>query len=162
MNIAIFDFEGTLVNFQWQLKAAMQEVYPLIEQCISSSNLDREIIARADYCRLYNYLQKNISEPTLRKETISRIDRVFDFFDADAVLRWELYPEVHTLLSKLQKAGWGLALDSNVGRKALSIMLKKFSLTNYFDLTISRDEVALLKPEIEGINRIQSFYRDKF
>lgn len=162
MNIAIFDFEGTLVNFQWQLKAAMQEVYPLIEECILLSNLDREIIARADYCRLYNYLQKNISEPALRKETISRIDSVFDFFDADAVLRWELYPEVHTLLSKLQAAGWGLALDSNVGRKALTRMLKKFSLTNYFDLTISRDEVTLLKPEIEGINRIKSFYRDKF
>ncbi len=162
MNIAVFDFEGTLVDFQWQLKAAMKEVYPLIEKCISSCNLDREIIARADYCRLYNYLQKNIFDPDLLKETINLIDKVFDFFDTDATLRWNLYPEVHKLLNNLKKADWGLALDSNVGRKALNRMLEKFSLDDYFDLTVSRNEVSLLKPEIEGLNRIRSFYRDKF
>ncbi len=162
MNIAIFDFEGTLVDFQWQLKAAMQEIHPLIERCITSYNLDREIIARADYCRLYNYLQKNITEHKFLSETITRIDAVFDFFDADAILRWKLYPEVHSLLSKLQKAGWGLALDSNVGRKALDKMLGKFSLTNYFDLTISRDDVSLLKPEIEGLNLIKSHYQNQW
>ena len=162
MNIAIFDFEGTLVDFQWHLKAAMEKIYPLIEGCISSCGLDREIIARADYCRLYNYLQRAIYDRDLRTETIDRIDKVFDFFDADAARRWNLYPEVHELLNSLKEAGWGLALDSNVGRKALNRMLKKFSLGDYFDLTVSRNEVSLLKPEIEGLNLIRSFYRDKF
>ncbi|MEA3348905.1 MAG: HAD family hydrolase [Pseudomonadota bacterium] len=159
MNIAIFDFEGTLVDFQWQLKAAMEEVYPLIEECISSCNLDREIIKQADYCRLYNYLQKNIADLDLRKETINRIETVFDFFDADAALRWNLYPEVHNLLSSLKQAGWGMALDSNVGRKALNEMFEKYSLNHYFDFTISRNEVSLLKPESEGINHILAYYQ---
>jgi len=162
MNIAIFDFEGTLVDFQWQLQAALDDVYPLLDSCISSFGLDRELIARADYCRLYNYLQKNISDPAFAKETINRIDTVFDFYDADAARRWRLYPEVHKLLSGLQAAGWGLALDSNVGRKALDRMLDKFSLRSLFDLTVSRNEVSLLKPEVEGINLIKSYYRDKF
>ncbi len=159
MNIAIFDFEGTLVDFQWHLKAAMEKIYPLIEGCISSCGLDREIIARADYCRLYNYLQRAIYDRDLRTETIDRIDKVFDFFDADAARRWNLYPEVHELLNSLKEAGWGLALDSNVGRKALNRMLKKFSLGDYFDLTVSRNEVSLLKPESEGINHILNYYQ---
>ncbi len=160
MNIAIFDFEGTLVDFQWQLKAAMDEVYPLIEKYIVPCNLDQEFIKQADYCRLYNYLQQNISSPDIRQEIINKIDKVFDFFDADAALRWELNPGTHNLLTTLKEADWGLSLASNVGRKALNLMLKKFSLTDYFDLTISRNEVDLLKPEIEGLNFIKSYYRE--
>ncbi|MEA2108091.1 MAG: HAD family hydrolase [Pseudomonadota bacterium] len=160
MNIAIFDFEGTLVDFQWQLKAAMEEVYPLIEECISSCDLDREIVVRADYCRLYNYLQKNISNVDLLKKITNHIDTVFDFYDADAARRWSLYSEVPWLLSTLKKAGWGLALDSNVGRRSLDAMLDKFCLGSYFDLTVSRNDVAMLKPEIEGVNLIKAYCRE--
>lgn len=161
MDIVVFDFEGTLVDFQWQLKTAMERVHPLLDACMSSAGLDRDMVAGADYCRLYNYLQKNISDSSLRTDIICRIASVYDDFDADAARRWSLYPEVPGLLSALKKAGWGLALNSNVGRRALDAMLDKFSLGDCFDLTISRNEVFFLKPEIEGINLIRSFYRDK-
>jgi len=161
MNCVIFDFEGTLVDFQWQLQAAMDRVRPLIEPYVFSAGLDREMIIGADYCRLYNYLQQNISNSDLRTEIINRIASVYDDYDADAARRWSLHHEVHNLLSGFKGAGWGLALNSNVGRQALDAMLGKFSLGDYFDLTISRNEVFLLKPEIEGINHIRSYYRDK-
>ena len=161
MNIVIFDFEGTLVDFQWQLQAALEKVYPLLDRCITSAGLDRDSIARADYCRLYNYLQENISDPELRAEMMTRIGSVYDDFDADAARRWSLYPEVPALLLMLKKAGWGLALDSNVGRRALDVMLEKFSLGDYFDLTVSRNEVSRFKPDIEGVEIIRSYYRDK-
>ncbi len=159
MNIAIFDFEGTLVDFQWQLEAAMDEVYPLIEDSIESYDLNREFIEKADYCRLYNYLQKNIPAPDRRREIIGKIDEVFDYFDTDAASRWAVYPEVHQLLSVLKGAGWNLAIASNVGRKALDLMLDKFSLNDYFQLTVSRNDVALLKPEIEGLDRIKTHFQ---
>jgi phosphoglycolate phosphatase len=161
MNLVIFDFEGTLVDFQWQLRAALDDVYPRLEDCIAAAGLDREMIARADYCRLYNYLQKNISDPALAAETMKRVDEVFDYYDANAARRWHLYPDVHDLLEELKTAGWGLALDSNVGRLALDRMLDKFSLHHYFDMTVSRNEVSLLKPEVDGLHLIRSYYQSK-
>ena len=158
MKIAIFDFEGTLVDFQWQLKPALEAVYPQIAPNIATAELDQDLISQLDYCRLYNYLQKNITGPELAKETLQLIDNVFDYYDADAAQRWQLYPEVPKLLSDLKTAGWNIALDSNVGRKALNQMFKKFSLDNYFDLTISRNDVSRLKPEPEGIKQIQNYY----
>ena len=160
MNIAIFDFEGTLVDFQWQLKPALAAVYPKIAANIATSGLDQDLINQLDYCHLYNYLQKNISDPELAQETLQQINDVFDYYDADAARRWQLYPEVPKLLADLKTAGWGIALDSNVGRKALKQMFKKFSLDDYFDLTVSRNDVSRLKPEPEGIRQVLDYYNN--
>ena len=160
MKIAIFDFEGTPVDFQWQLKPALEAIYPQIAPNIAAANLDRDLILKLDYCRLYNYLQRNISNTELAEETLQLIDNVFDYYDADAARRWQLYPEVPKLLAQLKAAGWGIALDSNVGRKSLKQMFKKFALDDYFDLTISRNDVSRLKPEPEGIRRILNYYND--
>ncbi len=158
MNLLIFDFEGTLVDFQWQLQAAMDEVRPLVREKTQSLDLDPKIIAEADYCHLYNYLLDHIADKRLRSEIISQIDVIFDFYDDDAALRWQLYPEVHNLLTGLQQAGWKIALDSNVGRRALDRMLEKFSLNQYFAPAISRDEVPRLKPASVGIDLIKSHF----
>lgn len=156
MNLVIFDFEGTLVDFQWQLKAAMAKVRPLVREKTQSLDLDPEIVAKADYCHLYNYLLDHILNKKLRSEIIRQIDAIFDFYDDDAALRWQIYPEVHNLLTGLQQAGWKIALDSNVGRQALDRMLKKFSLNKYFALTISRNEVPRLKPAGTGIELVKT------
>ncbi len=158
MNIAIFDFEGTLVDFQWQLKAALDTLYPQLDEIITQAELNRELIHTLDYCRLYNYLRREITDPELAGETIHQVDKVFDHYDADAAQRWQLYPEVPKLLSSLKNSGWVIALDSNVGRKALKQMFKKFSLDNYFDFTVSRNDVKLLKPENEGIKKILQYF----
>jgi HAD superfamily hydrolase (TIGR01549 family) len=161
MKLVIFDFEGTLVDFQWQLGAALDRLSPLLDNCIALAGLDREVIARLDYCRLYNYLSNNIVDPGLAAEVLTSVHEVYDYYDADAAKRWSLYPEVIDLLATLNEAGWGVALDSNVGRRALDRMLDQFSLQHCFDITVSRNEVLLLKPESEGIELIMSFYRQR-
>jgi phosphoglycolate phosphatase-like HAD superfamily hydrolase len=40
-------------------------------------------------------------------------------------------------------------------------MLDKFSLHHYFDMTVSRNEVSLLKPEVDGLHLIRSYYQSK-
>jgi phosphoglycolate phosphatase-like HAD superfamily hydrolase len=39
-------------------------------------------------------------------------------------------------------------------------MFKKFLLDDYFDLTISRNDVSRLKPEPEGIRQILNYYNN--
>jgi len=159
MKLAIFDFEGTLVDFQWRLREALEAVYPRLARAVAEAGLSQETIAGADYCRLYNYLQRAISDLGLRLETMASVDEVFDRFDADAATRWQLYPEVYDLLAFLKAEGWGLALDSNVGRRALNEMFARFDLDRYFDVTVTRNDVALLKPAPAGIEKILQGYR---
>ena len=158
MELVIFDFEGTLVDFQWQLQAALDELYPQLQRCLACAGISPVTIAGLDYCRLYNFLGAAISDPGLCRETLALVDAVFDRFDADAATRWQLHPDAPKLLSRLQQAGVKLALDSNVGRRALDLMLEKFSLNDFFPITVSRNEVLRLKPDPEGIARIRSFF----
>ena len=39
-------------------------------------------------------------------------------------------------------------------------MFAKFSLDDYFNLTVSRNDVTLLKPESEGIKQILNYYKN--
>ncbi|MBW1645447.1 MAG: HAD family hydrolase [Deltaproteobacteria bacterium] len=161
MKLAIFDFEGTLVDFQWQLAAAQEEVRGLLEGWLDRAGLDRQELAGLDYCRLYNHLQRRLTDPNLRAEIVGRVAAVYDRYDADAAGRWRLYPGVGELLTALRERGWGLALDSNVGRRALDQMLARFSLASLFDVTVSRNEVTLLKPAAEGLDLIRAYYRQR-
>jgi phosphoglycolate phosphatase len=158
MELVIFDFEGTLVDFQWQLEAAMETLYPRLEYYLAAAGINALEIAGLDYCRLYNFLGESIADASLRRETISLIDEVFDTFDADAATRWQLHPEVPGLLASLRQAGIRLALASNVGRRALELMFEKFALGEYFATTVTRNDVSRLKPNPEGIFQIRKFF----
>ena len=87
-------------------------------------------------------------------------DRIYDYYDEDASLRWSMYDEVPEMLEKLKNKGFKIALDSNVGRKALDKMLKKFMIGYYFDITITRDDVRCLKPDPEGAFKILEHFKN--
>ena len=70
MKIAIFDFEGTLVDFQWQLKPALEAVYPKIAAYIAAADLDRDLILKLDEQRR-ELLQKTESLKA-RRNTASK------------------------------------------------------------------------------------------
>ena len=158
MKLVIFDFEGTLVDFQWRLKAALDELHSRLEPLLAKAGIAPAALSGLDYCRLYNFLGAKIPDPALRRETLALVDEVFDRFDADAADRWRLNPGARELLAFLKDSGFSLALDSNVGRKALDRMLEKLALGAFFPVTVSRDEVFRLKPDPEGIGRIRAFF----
>ncbi len=162
MKLIIFDFEGTLVDFQWKLKESLKTIMQILNGYKINYNLpcDEEKYKKMNYSLLYNYFSKSIKDPFLRKKIINDFDRIYDYYDEDASLRWTVYPDVPETLKKLKEKGHKLALDSNVGRKALDKMLKKFKIYEYFDITISRNEVNFLKPNPEGIFKILNFFKN--
>lgn len=144
----LFDFEGTLVDLQWNLQGAVKETleelrtlgFPI--QCLQGmkySSLMLEAVKMA---------QEMGQSPDRVRE---KIGAIYDRFDEDAFTRWTLREGSKDLLSLLRTKGIKIGLVSNVGRKALEKALTKLNLLTVFNVVVSRNDVQDMKPSGEGL-----------
>jgi HAD superfamily hydrolase (TIGR01509 family) len=82
---------------------------------------------------------------------VETIDGIYDRYDADALTRWNRYPQTLEVLEKLRKMGFRMGIISNIGDKALRAALEKLNLIGRVGVVISRDDVRRLKPDPEGL-----------
>ncbi|MDO9533933.1 MAG: HAD-IA family hydrolase [Bacillota bacterium] len=141
-----FDFEGTLVGFQWKLEQAQGEVLNLLV----GKGISREIFVSTNYDAIYNLVQEKGEKWGFPAGYLtSLIDEIYDIYDLDAATRWQPVDKIHEVLKSLK--GYRTALISNVGRKGLSKALVQHGLQDEFGLTITRNDMTRLKPADEGI-----------
>src|SRR4030042_6645855 len=112
----LFDFEGTLVDLQWNLQGAVKEHLERL----------RPLGFRIQRLRGMNYSTLMLEAMRMAQEIGQSADRVrekigaiYDRFDEDALRRWILREGSEDLLSALKTKGIKMGLVSNVGRKAL-------------------------------------------
>ena len=145
----LFDFEGTLVDFQWNLVEAVQETFEMLRVI----GFPTERIQSRKYSALMNEATKIAIE--LRRspnEVREEIGVIYDRYDEDALTRWKLRPNARHFLSALKAMGIKTGLISNVGKKAMEKAFKKMELQRFFDIVVTRNDVKALKPSGEGIN----------
>lgn len=146
----LFDLEGTLVDFQWKLPEAEEELRHAIEQL----GLPPKSLQGLDYATLRRHAYSKIGMGISSREKVDALlNPIYDRYDSDACSRWSLREGVKELLSKLETHGIACALVSNIGRKSVEELLKKFGLADRFCAVVTRDEVAYMKPDGEGILR---------
>ena len=143
----LFDFEGTLVTFEWNLSIGVKTVLNRIESIGYSMNLFDSSPSYVDIYKVASVISERDDESTI----MNVIDEVFDQFDADALSRWELYKDAKHTLNKLKNNGKLLGLVSNIGSKAIYSAIKKLGLNDIFEIVITRDHVIKLKPDPEGL-----------
>ena len=143
----LFDFEGTLVTFEWNLSIGVKTVLNRIESIGYSMNLFDSNPSYVDIYKVASVISERDDESTI----MNVIDEVFDQFDADALSRWELYKDAKHTLNKLKNNGKLLGLVSNIGSKAIYSAIKKLGLNDIFEIVITRDHVIKLKPDPEGL-----------
>lgn len=142
----VFDFEGTLVDFQWRLAEAEAEL--------------RRAFAAHGYATAGNYAElwnaaADQAAPQGRLEALRRaLYPVYDRWDADALTRWSPRPGAAALLRDLSGSGVRTCMVSNVGRAALAAALARFGLDRWLSPVVSRDEVIHMKPRAEGALRV--------
>lgn len=147
----IFDFEGTLVDFQWQLDPAVQECFSALEDAGFKRQWYGE---HPTYATIYNHTLslssegKGGSDPHLAMATI---DAIYDKYDADAMRRWNPYADTLDTLATLKKSGFQLGLVSNVGRNALIPTLDRLGISRFLAVVVSRNDVDRLKPSPDGL-----------
>ena len=145
----LFDFEGTLVDFQWNLVEAVQETFAMLRVI----GFPTERIQSRKYSALMNEATKIAIE--LRRppdEVREKIGAIYDRYDEDALTRWKLRPNARHFLSALKAMGIKTGLISNVGKIAMENAFKKMELQRFFDIVVTRNDVKALKPSGEGIN----------
>jgi HAD superfamily hydrolase (TIGR01509 family) len=146
-----FDFEGTLVDFQWQLS-------PAVEECLTAlGNIGFErqwFGSDPSYAFIYNHTRsivlKSQGQPSI-EGGMAAIDAIYDRYDADALTRWNVYPDTLQTLELLSEKGFQMGIISNVGRVALRAAMDRLDLTDRIAITVSRDDVQMLKPDPEGL-----------
>jgi phosphoglycolate phosphatase len=141
----IFDFEGTLVDFQWRLAEAEAEAGRLL----AGLRIVPEPSARVHYAEAMNRALEH-SERTGDPEGVLSLADIYDRYDADALSRWQVRPGAKEILPKVRALGLKIALVSNVGEKNLKAALIRLGLNDY-EVVISRNEARWLKPHPKGI-----------
>ena len=145
----LFDFEGTLVDLQWNLQGAVKETLEMLRtlrfpiqrlQGMKCSTLMLEALRMA----------QEIGQSADRVR--EKIGAVYDRFDEDALMRWNLRDGSKDFLSALKANGIKIGLVSNVGRKALEKALLKLDLHPFFNVVVSRNDVQFMKPRGEGLS----------
>lgn len=148
--VVLFDWEGTLVDFQWDLHAAT---------CQAQMELVKLGFSHCELPDHYALLRNQAVQSARRKAMDSRevelcVDAVYDHYDLDALSRWSIRPGVKQTLHYLKgERRTQLGLVTNVGKQTISQAIARFGLSDLFDAIVTRNDVELMKPSGEGIQR---------
>ena len=152
---AIFDFEGTLVDFQWRLEPAEAE----LRRAFAGMGFEGEEFARGNYASMWNAAADLHAEQGRMAELRRALGPVYDRWDADALSRWAPRAGAVELLQGMTAAGARAGMVSNIGRRALGEALGRFGYERCLRPVMSRDEVTWMKPRTEGILRVLADWR---
>ncbi len=149
MKLITFDFEGTLVDNQWNHKEAEKKVISSLEE----KGISPDYFKGMNYTTIFNLVDEKEKEWGFSVNDLkSLLDSIYDYYDIDASTRWKHVEGLHSLLNNLKET-YKLALVTNGGRKGMEQTLKKFNLENIFGLVVTRNDVERLKPSGEGLNK---------
>lgn len=144
MRPVVFDLEGTLVDFQWDLEAGERRA----RDTLVDFGLPTAAVEGLDYANLYNAAIERAPEFDLDESRVrDALDAIYDDCDADALERWSLRDGAAEVLSTVSDRG----LVTNVGRAATTALLDRYDLS--FEVVVTRNDVRLLKPDPAGLVR---------
>lgn len=142
----LFDFEGTLVDFQWQLAVAE----PQLRQAFA----DLGYATAGSYAELWNAAAAAAAKQGRLDQLRAALYPLYDRWDADAQTRWSPRPGAAQLLRTLEERGIAAALVSNCGRSSVNEVLQRFGMAKLLFPIVGRDDVTYMKPHAEGIRHV--------
>ena len=151
----IFDFEGTLVNFQWQLEPAEDE----LRAGFARLGFEGGEFVRGNYATMWNAAADLLAPQGRMAELHQALGPIYDRWDFDALTRWAPRQGAAELLDQLVSDGLHVGMVSNIGRGALGGALERFDFAGCLLPVVARDDVTYMKPRAEGILRTLSHWQ---
>jgi len=144
----LFDLEGTLVGFEWNIEGAVRDTLKML----GASGFPIEHLRGKTYSALMMEAIRMGPELGCSPDRVrEQVGAIYDRYDEDAFHRWTLRPGARKLLIALRKKGIKSGLVSNVGRQAARKGIAKLRLRNKFQVVVTRNDVNCIKPSGEGI-----------
>jgi HAD superfamily hydrolase (TIGR01549 family) len=148
----IFDLDGTIATFNLDYKMVRADVRTyLLNNGIPSSLLavNENIFEMLNKTEIY---LKNQGKPTtviqtLRKEAM----KITEKYELEAATKTSLLSGATETLKTLKNRNVKLALCTINSQRSMNYILKRFSLTEFFDTTIPREKAAHVKPNPEHL-----------
>jgi HAD superfamily hydrolase (TIGR01549 family) len=129
----IFDLDGTLVNLNLNMEKLVSEIEDLIQTKIDSGPFLESIISHTK------------ENPHLRQKIWNTIDRI----EKENIHNLQIFPETIPVLNEIKSRNYNLALVTLQGQKATSLILRKLSLTAFFNPIITRENSYLRSQQLE-------------
>jgi len=156
MTVAVlFDLEDTLVqtpwsNFQHVIEFRRNTREKLVELGIPRNEL--EGIERATLMRnkASEYIEKHFTI-TEKERLQQEMEEFLSRYELDSARKSKLFQDTIPILEELRKLKVRIGVVTNTSAKAVEIVFRLHCLKRYFEVVITREDVARLKPDPEGI-----------
>lgn len=146
---AIFDVDGTLVSFKFDLRGTRQElIAELTRRGYDTAGLELSTPTQAilDFARS----QENANEGAY-EEVRRAVFSILDRFETRSAASTSVFPGTREALEELKAKGVRLAVLTNSGRKAAATSLGRAGLVDLFEFIMTRDDTPVMKPRPEGL-----------
>ncbi len=142
----IFDMDGTLTQTNQLIYDSFNHV---AEKYINKHLTPEEIVA------LFGPPEKEAVENMIGPQHIDpAMESYYRFYRAEHGRLASVYPGVMEMLAFLRSKNVLIGLFTGKGRRTTDISLEEFGLSEYFDVTITGDDVDQFKPSGNGIRKI--------
>lgn len=142
----IFDFDGTLADTLPIVYKSFQHIFDKYMQLDKSPEDIKAMFGPAEN----DIIRTHFPE----KHIEAAIAQYHDYYWTNHDQWVERSQEIEDLLAWIRKKGLKLAIMTGKGRKSLDLSLKALEMTDWFDMTVTGDEVEKPKPDPEGIHKI--------
>lgn len=151
MAATIFDIDGTLVTFKFDVEGARRA---LLEE-LSTMKLSIEGLGvTTPIQRIIDsaFAQAFSGETELDYESVKRrVYGVLDAFEVQSASASSILPGVREVLQLLSSKGVRLAVMTNSGRASANKVLSEGNVIQFFEFVLTRDDIEAMKPRPEGV-----------
>jgi phosphoglycolate phosphatase len=144
--VAIFDFDGTLVDSAPGIIEVMQDV--ITEKKLPQHLLDEwKVLIGVPLMR-----QMEILFPDGPEEYwLQLATRYREIYDAKTIELCPLFPDLRNMLERLKQAGVTITVATSKRRPLVEVVLNYHDLTKYFTLLVGAQDVVNHKPHPESV-----------
>lgn len=151
----IFDLEDTLVQTPWSDHQHVAEFRKATRQKLTDLGIPASVLSGTERSTLMrNQASEYVEHNFGRKEAENfrrEMEKFLSTYEQDSARKSKLFPDTIPTLDNLTRLGAKMGLVTNTSADAVQTVLRVHKLERYFTVAVTRENVARLKPDPEGL-----------